>query len=622
MGKVSRVRTGCWTCKKRHRKCDELKPNCMNCVKSGRDCEGYEMRLCFDVVRKKTKTNANGQHRNSIPNKEPRADKRTLIKIDQREQRMRGLESQNSNTSDFGSLMMTESQVSSVNSSLGYGKINEHPIMKLSNDNFQQLSFDLFEDLDSLFNNVPAANDFTTVNPTTPDQTKSDIPDDSVGSVLVTHNIGQGLGSIQGSGTRENEESPLKLTYEEENMMLKHFFKNLLPLLDAHPNSPWPDLALKYCDFNVARSCFISLACIHLYESKRNNTVMKKEGESEDENSESNINYSFTTLQEYYKKGMANISLAMGQLLNFINSTPHEDPQYQKSLEKKKQVSAFVILLLINVHVLFTVLEEGKSGLARFFFSMFAKICMDNDFFKSIVEENEKKKALIVVLSWYDTVSAIVSPDCRLPFCSDDWYELSEVSEDGNGKFITGMSTAKMMGCPGEIFGAMSRVCRIRHLLKIRAPFPTFLEEYQFTKKMITSYRDYVNFEENDYIKRLRCAQCWAIAVYIALERTKDPNSPTISKLVHEFIDVYEGMDSKSPLVTQMVWPIYAVGCECKTTFERMKLSIFMDTLYNNVQMGTLASLRYIVQQVWAHGITQEEFLESWLPKDVDYMPV
>ncbi|KAM0323174.1 hypothetical protein ACHAQA_009024 [Verticillium albo-atrum] len=38
---TAKVRTGCVTCKKRHVKCDEAKPYCMNCLKSRGYCEGY-----------------------------------------------------------------------------------------------------------------------------------------------------------------------------------------------------------------------------------------------------------------------------------------------------------------------------------------------------------------------------------------------------------------------------------------------------------------------------------------------------------------------------------------------------------------------------------------------------
>lgn len=38
---AGKVRTGCITCKRRHVKCDEAKPQCNNCLKSRGHCEGY-----------------------------------------------------------------------------------------------------------------------------------------------------------------------------------------------------------------------------------------------------------------------------------------------------------------------------------------------------------------------------------------------------------------------------------------------------------------------------------------------------------------------------------------------------------------------------------------------------
>lgn len=46
---MSNVRTrsyaGCWTCRKRHRKCTGERPVCQNCKDHRRTCEGYEIRL-------------------------------------------------------------------------------------------------------------------------------------------------------------------------------------------------------------------------------------------------------------------------------------------------------------------------------------------------------------------------------------------------------------------------------------------------------------------------------------------------------------------------------------------------------------------------------------------------
>ncbi|MCJ1478076.1 hypothetical protein MMC13_006751 [Lambiella insularis] len=38
---LPKVRTGCMTCKIRHVKCDEQKPSCVKCIRTGRVCDGY-----------------------------------------------------------------------------------------------------------------------------------------------------------------------------------------------------------------------------------------------------------------------------------------------------------------------------------------------------------------------------------------------------------------------------------------------------------------------------------------------------------------------------------------------------------------------------------------------------
>ena len=44
---AKRSRKGCWTCRERHKKCDERRPYCNVCEKSGRACAGYGVRLAW-----------------------------------------------------------------------------------------------------------------------------------------------------------------------------------------------------------------------------------------------------------------------------------------------------------------------------------------------------------------------------------------------------------------------------------------------------------------------------------------------------------------------------------------------------------------------------------------------
>lgn len=389
----------------------------------------------------------------------------------------------------------------------------------------------------------------------------------------------------------EDQKSALNMSYQEENKMLKHFFKKLLPLLDAHPRSPWPDLALRYCDFDVARSCFISLACIHIYESREGGN-------------------------EYYKQGIVHMHRTMNHLIQSISSKDTPNGEEGAEGANSANIRSFVIIVLVNVHILFAVLEKGKLSLSRYLFQVFASLCEGAEFYEYL-KENENKWSLVLVLSWYDTVSAIVSPDCRLPYCSPEWY----------GTLNDDFSTIQMMGCPGEIFKAMLEVCYLRH--EVHEGFmeddSAFENELERVKLQLLRYRDYIKYDSSrEYILQLKGAQCWALAVYVTILRIfkNEERQRAISAAVNEFIDIYGSMPSESPTVTQMVWPIYAISCECVTLSERAELHRYMVKLYDTAQMGTLGLLRWIVEQVWEKGLTQEEILLEWLETGVDYLPL
>lgn len=52
---ITRTRTGCLTCRKRRKKCDEAKPVCRNCERNAFTCEGYERRIKWTSDRRKSK---------------------------------------------------------------------------------------------------------------------------------------------------------------------------------------------------------------------------------------------------------------------------------------------------------------------------------------------------------------------------------------------------------------------------------------------------------------------------------------------------------------------------------------------------------------------------------------
>lgn len=47
--KKTKTFDGCWSCRERGMKCDELKPHCQNCLKNSIVCKGYDIRLSWDT---------------------------------------------------------------------------------------------------------------------------------------------------------------------------------------------------------------------------------------------------------------------------------------------------------------------------------------------------------------------------------------------------------------------------------------------------------------------------------------------------------------------------------------------------------------------------------------------
>lgn len=630
-----------------HRKCDETKPFCNNCTSTNRECLGYKMNIMFNTdgqVLKDVFPSQKRQRRHLTASNTPSMYSSSLMETTlstisnaSTRESTAGSGTVGTKKSPVNSLPSSAPTVEHVDQSTALIQTQPAHLQQMQMQPHEsperissEVNLKIFENLDLFFSTPGLSSGEAAVRspltllfddlltdttlkkdsgpPLEPDA-KIDVEqgisphsrpgpetNPSLESPEDKSPIPKELAKLIGLNTvfdghvdvTDNRKRALNMSYQEENRMLKHFFKKLLPLLDAHPRSPWPDLALRYCDFDVARSCFISLACIHIYESR--------EGGS-----------------EYYKQGIAHIHSTMNHLIQSISSA---DTGLGEDSTTAANIRSFVIIVLVNVHILFAVLEKGKLSLARYLLKVFASLCHGQEFYDSL-KDNENKLSLVSVLSWYDTVSAIVSPDCRLPYCSPDWY----------GTVNDAFSTLEMMGCPGEIFKAMLEVCYLRHEIKggYMEDGERFEAELQRVKSQLINYRDYVKYEgAQDYALQLKGAQCWALAVYVSLLRLfkTEERQTAITAAVNEFIDIYGSMPSESPTVTQMVWPVYAIGCECVSSTERAALHRYMVKLYETAQMGTLMLLRWIVEQVWERGITQEEVLSLWLEDQVDYLPL
>lgn len=388
---------------------------------------------------------------------------------------------------------------------------------------------------------------------------------------------------------------PLSLKYEEENMFLKHLFERVAPLLHALTVSPWMVLILKYCNFAIARSSFIALASIHLY-----------------------------NLHEYrydlYQKSLVHINKVTEYLLKTItlNTLKSKNLYFNMQCDNKIEMS-----LLIYVYINFTLLESGKSSTARQFFEVFANCFKEEDLKYDELKEKETEKDdnlyfLIIVLSWFDTIAAITSYDCRMPYCDIKWFKHPNSEH---------FSTLDVMGCPSEIFEVLWKLCHIRFQLArniqslkdIEAEFP------EMANKLLL-YRDYVLKYENDksFSSRLKCAQGWFLAAYVKLLRVVKPDGYEVKlkACVHEFIELLDHADPNEAVVQQMVWPLFTIGSYCDLPKERQKWLVYVQKLQLIVNTGTLETLIYMMKDSWDSGVSSNLVVEDLYARRIDFLPL
>lgn len=740
--KITRSRTGCFTCKKRRRKCDEAKPYCMNCVKSGRECMGYGVRLIFDVEDSRKSNysfDSKGEQKHGFRGRPKKQsddhDSKDDIIIPKIENNQSENVNDNNNENDNGNENDNVNENENGNSNGNNNRNNNGENLQqiqlktdstiLSRDTSRNTTnsnlsnatsdFDLdftdpqkFEtaflsgldyildnydnellnmlDLSILPNNKNNNTNINTnehANNTINEDFQQQFHNSSVGdhiSLAPTNIHEKTLGNLNSASRTESIQYPLLQTDEldldsgnwapqlkkkEESHILKHFFEKVIYLLDAHPQSPWPQLMMKFGSIELAKSCFLSLSSMHLYVNNGGD--------------------------EFYKKGLLHINNTMEYLIKYVKTSGITQSNYQKNKNndesdsnnnnddntndtneidlnvpkiiskikaessKRKDANFMVILLLLYVHLLFAVLESGRSALARMFLKLAASIASDPTFNKKM-KKIQESQSLLCVLSWFDTISAIVSPDCRIPYCDPKWF--------GQSKDI--ISTDKMNGCPVGMFRVLYDLCIYRkEIMDLFSQNQCQLEDITLSYKKLMDlrdrclhYRDYVLYilphgSTFSYIDRLKCAQLWslsAVLVTIQLElhyfenftefvkhnrnmilesEFPDPiptlhiNSERETAIVTEFMSVYNTIPPSSPIITQMVWPIFYVAV-CSSTEENRNLTwAALKTLYETVKMGTIKSNMDIVQRVWDEGCSIESILggEGWYEAGIDLLP-
>lgn len=364
------------------------------------------------------------------------------------------------------------------------------------------------------------------------------------------------------SGTGMEGTAQIELEHKNENLILRHFFEKLVPRIDAQEHSPWEKLILRYCSFQVARSCFISLASLHLYQ----------EGGLE-------------------SKDLYDLSTRYSDMIRSEIGRELSEKNFYGNIDSCKSV-----LVLISVYILLISIKGGISTDCRYYFAKFADICKQPSVGEQILNDSQMR-VVVAVLSWYDTVATVMTPDCRLLACDPSWY----------GARTDEISTFRIMGCPGEIFQILAEICHLRC-----SHYHQAIDKDAYAKKLnnlipdILRYREYVEVETNCDIVPMKCAQGWAVATYMTVlrilkgvENWKGDTSRKISLLVLEFLDLLQHLDPGNRYVCQMVYPLYIVGCECKGG-TREKWIKYLEDTHAITHSGALKTLSSVMSKIWA----------------------
>ncbi|KAG7844058.1 hypothetical protein KL941_004007 [Ogataea angusta] len=281
MGKITRSRKGCFTCKQRRRKCDETKPSCLNCVNSGRKCAGYGLRLVFDVddsrnEKGKVSTDAKGQPKYGF----------------------RGRPRINNGDLKLAVKKSTSSEPETVQSvePAAQPKPESQPWPFSPNVHFDDV---VYSGLDYLLSTADDLSLFSSEQAHQQQQYHLQQLEQQQDQLLQQINAPQ---SVSESGAYPfSLDSELTSNPSEDNYILKHFFDKTIFLLDAQPSAPWPELMLRFGSLELAKSCFLSLSSIHLYVNNGSN--------------------------KFYKKGILHINNTMEYLIKYVRTKDTSRPQ-------------------------------------------------------------------------------------------------------------------------------------------------------------------------------------------------------------------------------------------------------------------------------------------------------
>ncbi|KAK9317002.1 fungal-specific transcription factor domain-containing protein [Lipomyces starkeyi] len=656
--KIVRVRSGCWTCKARRRKCDEGKPFCMNCIKNNRQCEGYDLRLSFDVD--DSRHVASGVHFDMKGRpvvgfrRRPRL-KESLAARSSAGARDLGTPSIDADATREPAPQTPDATAKPIGRELKFVVQNnfdgaKRPRKKRTNSDEDPSAKKVKTETPtatpssrSTSHSSPGSTPDTVMTPASGSQeikqepTDKDEPEEIVNINSVKPRptgitAGRLIQDLYGPPPNTMELQPQSLSpgvtrdlgmfwsiKPDEQELLQYYFTDLTPLLDNLSNSPLAGLAITYCTHELALSSFLCLASLHLSNCHKSETY-------------------YATGLEYHSRTLK----FLGDVLNAVSGVgPNAAAATALTLQSPGLASSstqttipnifsirnqpkmgrglgVAVLTVIYFLITFEIMDTGKSATVRSHLAAFSSIIEDRDLAADVLSASNGM-FLFRIFAWYDILLAACAKDYRAPHLSGPYF--FPLSTDDSG--VEGI-----MGCPDELMLAISDTCHLRHDIKYNSEPMSFAEIQNRSSEIENRIRNYSSLMKWDgrdsynYVQHMIGTQCWAQAASIFLLRSTgmDPSGRRIAKSVEEFQKLHAIMEVGSDPDRQMVWPMFIIGCELKSQNDRTAALARMDKLFIATHCGSWRMLKDVLQEIWAKKCSWEEVLSSKEWENFDFL--
>lgn len=647
--KIVRVRSGCWTCKARYvlhrdisklricqarisltfdrrRKCDEAKPFCMNCVKNSRQCEGYNIRLSFDVD--DSRHTASGVHFD--------VKGRPVVGFRRRPRLKESMTIRDSGGASFvetsgaatvpeeaaqpvpvkelkfvvhsymdGSRRRKNKSETELGSQVKKPKKEESAELLLSNSSGLSWSLSPASSVEPTIGKLDQFSEY-------PEQIKQEgnAEEDVIGFVNMSSN-GVRINALrpstaEGANTRPglpvtqyaSSENLWRNVRPEEQELLQYYFTELSPLLDNLKNSNLVGLAITFCSHELVLSSFLCLASVHLA-SKLKNEIYYALG----------LEYHSRTI-----KYLGNILNAVSQRASLDKSS--QAMQTHIPVTKVGRGHGIAVLIVIYFLITFEIFDNGKSSTVRSHLAAFSSIIKDRELAADVLAA-PNGMYLFRVFAWYDTLTAACSKDSRALLVTGSYFFPLDAEDSG----LEGL-----MGCPDDIMLAIRDIVQLRSEMKYnRISLAEIQSSASNIETRIRNYRSVKKWdgrESYDYVQHLTASQCWAQAATIFLFRSTgmDPSNQRIAKSVYESMRLLKTMEVGTDADRHMIWPLLVIGCELKDEVDRNWFSNRIGQLFSVTHCETLKTLNGLLSEVWQKNTHWEAVINNDAWKNFDFL--